>query len=278
MTSYAEQLITNTYGRQYYIYRDDKFFQQRIANAGPYQKRNLIALRRLVPHARTILDIGMNIGMNTVEYSTFADEVHGFEPTPQTYDMAKRAIDLNRNQTATKNWFEKWDPNANMTCTGKMYAYQVGIGAASGYLDILIKKDNAGQNHIDNIDVPTRTGKQRVRRVEPEKVNVPIKTIDEYGFDAVDIIKIDTEGYEYPVLLGAEKTIDTHRPIVQVEMDDSHTQRFGTTCQNIVDWFVNKSYNVYLCDGTLVGDVWAPVPKMVERFFVPKEAPLNLFV
>ena len=68
--SYTEELVTNSIGRQYWIYKDDAFYQQRIANAGPYQKQNLLRLRELKPNARTILDVGMNIGMNTIEYST----------------------------------------------------------------------------------------------------------------------------------------------------------------------------------------------------------------
>ena len=43
--AYAESLVTNTHGRQYWIYTDDVFYQQRIANAGPYQKKNLLRLR-----------------------------------------------------------------------------------------------------------------------------------------------------------------------------------------------------------------------------------------
>ena len=62
--AFAESLVTNTHGRQYWIYTDDVFYQQRIANAGPYQKKNLIRLRDLKPNARTIIDVGANIGMN----------------------------------------------------------------------------------------------------------------------------------------------------------------------------------------------------------------------
>lgn len=67
---FEEELVTNTIGRQFWIYKNDSFYQQRIAGAGPYQKQNLLQLRRLVPNPRTILDVGMNIAMNTIEYAT----------------------------------------------------------------------------------------------------------------------------------------------------------------------------------------------------------------
>ena len=80
MIEYKKELVHNALGRPYWIYKDDTFYQQRIAGAGPYQQKNLKYIRALVPEARTIIDVGMNIGMNTIEYATWADEVKSFEP------------------------------------------------------------------------------------------------------------------------------------------------------------------------------------------------------
>lgn len=275
---YQEQLVSNTYGRKYWIYENDSFYQQRIANAGPYQKQNLIALRKLVPHARTILDVGMNIGMNSIEYATFADTVHGFEPTPQTYDMAIRNIALNQGLGTTRNWFEKHDENANMVTSGVINTHNLGLGDAQGQFEILIKKDNAGHNHIDNIHVPTKSGKARVRKVEPPKVIINVETLDSFNFSGVDIIKVDTEGYEFPVVLGAEATIMRERPIVQLEMVEGQPERFGYSCQEILDWFTTRDYDVYLSDGTNVNGEWAWVRHKMERFFVPKERDTGTFL
>lgn len=268
--SYPEELVTNTYGRQYWIYANDSFYQQRIAGAGPYQKQNLICLRRLLPQAKVILDVGMNIGMNSIEYATFSDTVHGFEPTPQTYDMALKNIALNRGTTTSKSWFIE-DPTANMACNGTIIPHNLALGASNGQAEILIKKDNAGHNHIDNLDIPTPKGKQRIRRIEPPKVTVEVRTLDSFNFEIVNIIKIDTEGYEFPVVLGAEQTIMRCRPIVQLEMVDGQPERFGYTCQQILDWFTTRDYEVILSDGTNVNGQWSWIKKKMERFFVPKE-------
>ena len=37
--------------------------------------------------------------------------------------------------------------------------------------------------------------------------DIEMKTLDSFEFDSVDIIKIDAEGYELPVLQGAKETI-----------------------------------------------------------------------
>ena len=41
MIQYEKELVHNALGRPYWIYKDDTFYQQRIAGAGPYQQKNL---------------------------------------------------------------------------------------------------------------------------------------------------------------------------------------------------------------------------------------------
>jgi len=277
--SYTEELVDNSIGRQYWIYKDDAFYQQRIAGAGPYQKQNLLRLRELKPNAKTIIDVGMNIGMNTIEYATWAKDVHGFEPTPQTYNMALKNIVLAKAQldeNMVKPWYLNGSVNfngrfgASLKTTGNVNTYNNGLGDKPGSFEILIKKDNAGHNHIENINVPLPSGKKRRRTVEPEKIKVDVKTLDSYNFENVDIIKIDTEGYEFPVVMGAEKTIVTQRPIVQLEMVDGQPERFGFSCQQIYDWFLSRDFVITLSDGTDVGTKWQHYTKKMERFFVHK--------
>lgn len=268
-----EKLVTNKIGRKFWIYKNDTFYQQRIANAGPYQKHNLIKLRALVPNARTILDVGMNIGMNTIEYATWAKQVHGFEPTKQTYNMAVKNIDMAKAQSEQEfhqGWFPTDGGWASCVLTGNIKTYNCGIGDKPDKLEILIKNNNAGHNHFENIHIPTKKGKTRIRKVEPEKEVVDVFTIDSFNFSDVDAIKIDTEGFEFFVIQGAEKTITQQQPVIQVELIADHCEAFGYTCQDVYDWFSSRGFISMLSDGTLDGDVWHYVPKKTERFFIHK--------
>ena len=102
-------LIENKLGRKMWVWDSDSFYTQRL-KVGPYQKQNLLHLRELCPNPRKILDIGMNIGMNTWEYATFAKEVHGFEPVPGTYQVALDNIALNKNhQDPNLGWWKNPD-------------------------------------------------------------------------------------------------------------------------------------------------------------------------
>jgi len=47
--------------------------------------------------------------------------------------------------------------------------------------------------------------------------DVPMTTLDHFGFVDVDLIKIDVEGLEASVVKGAEKTLLRCRPVMVVE-------------------------------------------------------------
>jgi hypothetical protein len=52
-----------------------------------------------------------------------------------------------------------------------------------------------------------------------EAKTVPVFTLDMFGFDDVDYIKIDVEGFEKKVLLGARRTLDRHNPLIVIEQN-----------------------------------------------------------
>lgn len=272
--AFAESLVTNSHDRQYWIYTNDLFYQQRIANAGPYQKKNLVRLRDLRPTARTIIDVGANIGMNSIEYATWAKEVHSFEPTPQTYSMLTRTIALAQAQgNQAKGWYpDSYNPTgfSDTAVTGKITTYDVALSSASGTSQIIIKKDNAGHNYLDNLHLPTRTGQIRTRPTAPPTEIVQLQTLDSYNFTDVDIIKVDVEGHEFDVVQGAEQTILKYHPVVQLEMVEHQPIRFNWNCQMIYDWFYARDYVPTLSNGKPAGKLWHKFPREMERFFVHK--------
>lgn len=272
MTYFEETLVTNNIGRQFWIHSGDKFYVQRIGGGGPFQKSNLVRLRNLKPQARTIIDIGANIGMNTIEYATWGQTVHSFEPTPQTYEMLLKNIELAKRQGETKKgWHKQQDGSfASTKVTDQIFTYKMAVSSAPGEAEIVICPNNAGHNHLDNSHIPTANGKARASRVEKIKAQVELRTLDSFGFTDVDIIKIDVEGHEFEVLHGAEKTIMDNLPVLQLEMLPDMAKRFGHSCQDIYDWFAARDYVPTLNDGRVVGPEWAKFTKQIDRFFVHK--------
>jgi len=68
--------------------------------------------------------------------------------------------------------------------------------------------------------------------------SISLKTLDSYNFNSVDMIKIDTEGYEIPVLEGAKNTITKNKPWIQIEANKSG-KRYGRTKLDIKEFLTN---------------------------------------
>lgn len=264
-------LITNKIGRQMWVWDSDSFYTQRL-RAGPYQKQNLLHLRELCPNPRKIIDIGMNIGMNTWEYATFAQEVIGFEPVPTTYQVALDNIALNINhQDSSTGWWELPDGTwASLLPTAKITTHNVALGPVAGTVEMHIKK-NDGHNRVSNDGYSTVTGKAVKVNTGYQRVSVPQLTLDSYNYTDVDIIKIDVEGYELQVLEGATQTIANNRPIVQIECVETQPRAFGKTIQDLMDYFNTRNYVITTADGVVKPKEWVYTKKMMDRFMIPAE-------
>ena len=268
-------LIENKIGRRMWVWDSDSFYTQRL-RAGPYQQKNLIHLRSLCPNPNVVLDIGMNIGMNTWEYATWANTVHGFEPVPATYDIALENIKMNQQKySSTDGWWKQSDGTyGSLEITGKIHTHNIALGPHGGpnKVEMHIKKSD-GHNRVanDNGDFKTVTGKEIKRNEGYQRVQIAQRTLDSYNFNDVDIIKIDTEGYELQVLEGAQDTIKRNRPIVQIECVEIQPRAFGRTIQELMDYFNNRDYIITTADGKIRGPEWVYVPKMMDRFMIPKE-------
>jgi len=98
-----------------------------------------------------------------------------------------------------------FDPNLwpDFRCNvdlGKVTHYQCALGDEPGETQMF------GGTHSQ-----TSGGKQKI---------VPIFTVDMFNFNDVDYIKIDVEGFEKKVLLGARETLERCNPLIVIEQND----------------------------------------------------------
>ena len=77
-------------------------------------------------------------------------------------------------------------------------------------------------------------------KVQGETVD---RLVDEFGLRP-GFLKIDVEGAEYSVLMGALRTIQKHRPIVLCECDDRLLAASGTNVKMVMDFFESNQYDV----------------------------------
>lgn len=73
--------------------------------------------------------------------------------------------------------------------------------------------------------------------------DVPMMAIDDWALEHCDLIALDVEGYEWPALKGAERTIERCRPLLVVETK-GHGARYGYADAEMDAWLIARGYRL----------------------------------
>lgn len=102
------------------------------------------------------------------------------------------------------------------------------LGDRAGTVDMEVAADETGSFHVHD---PRRAADDHDRRDGRGEVliehGVPMRTLDSFGLEGVDLIKIDVEGWELPVVEGARETLLRCRPAVVVEQKGHEKRGYG---------------------------------------------------
>lgn len=147
-------------------------------------------LVELVPNPRRCLDVGANVGLYTYRLAGIAGTVEAFEPMQSCADRLRAGSPAN------------------------VQVHQIALS------------NHAGQGVLHLSDTTNRHAAAYASLINDieggDSATVELRTIDIYGFDDVDLIKIDVEGHELEVLEGARATIERWRPTIAVEVEERH--------------------------------------------------------
>jgi FkbM family methyltransferase len=176
------QLIHGRYG-PCYVFTTDEYLSKSVINYGEYNKDECEHIVTLANEKKgLVLDIGANIGNISQALISAGHEVIAFEPQPEVFELLK----LNC-------------PSATV--------HNVALGATSAIMQIP-KIDYSKKGNFGGVSMGSGMG-----------LVVEIRTLDSYNFHNVSLIKIDVEGFEEQVLLGARETIAASKPIIYLEAD-----------------------------------------------------------
>lgn len=164
-----------------------------IRQAGDFYEAGLLdELRRRRPTEKAIVDVGANIGNHSAYWGAFVphERLYAFEPMPCNFELLRANIAA--------------DPTAT--------AFRMALS------------DRTGTLHMDVDDV----NRGRCRVAEHGCVEVPCTTLDAMEIEHVSLLKVDVEGHQQKVLLGAIATIERDHPAIVIEdEDDSGAQVLG---------------------------------------------------
>ena len=95
---------------------------------------------------------------------------------------------------------------------------------------------------------PERTG---------ARVDVEVSTLDTElsDFNQIDVMKIDVEGFEYEMLLGAQKVLERCRPVLVLEFSPSfYNERSETIGRDILQTLQNLGYALTILQTGVASD------------------------
>ena len=168
-------------------------------------------LRSERPTCRRAIDVGANVGIYSYFFSTFSERVDSFEPVRQISSMLEAY--------AHRCYKVKFHNVGLSNRVGKFNLYYPYINSA--------KDPNWG---LASLTSPS---------VDCGSLLVDVRRLDDYRFTDVDIIKIDVEGHEMDVVLGAVETIRRDRPILLIEIEQRHLNR---PISDVFDCITNLGY------------------------------------
>lgn len=96
--------------------------------------------------------------------------------------------------------------------------HKIALGNCQKSVSMKVAPTNSGTAYIDGVG------------------DIPMVPLDDFEFKNVDFIKVDVEGYELDVVMGAEQTICRCRPIMVVEQKGKDQVFYGQDRDAAVHW------------------------------------------
>jgi FkbM family methyltransferase len=165
-----------------------------------------LQLHKLSSGFRTALDIGANRGDFTYQMSRLFETVWSFEPNKEASRPIKAA--------ALKN----------VHLIGTALSSVEGKGILS--LPVVNGQALDGWGSLEFNDRAELT----------KEFEVETRTLDSFDISNVDFVKLDVEGHEISVLNGAQRMLETWRPICLVELVDYNSD-------DLISFFTARGYS-----------------------------------
>lgn len=199
-----------------------------LVEDGIFEAEEVGLLRDVIdylPPQCVLLDIGANIGVHTLEFARACAHkggtVHAFEAQRIVYYMLAGNVALNSHEN--------------------VFCHHQAVGESPGEL-ALPTIDYSTPSSFGSIELGGNRQQEPIGQVptwQGSEETVPLVSVDSLELARADLLKIDVEGMEMAVLLGARATIEQHKPVICIEFIKSDAAALKT-------WLQAAGYALYL--------------------------------
>ncbi len=182
------------YGKIIYNVKD-RYIGRSLALYGEYSPGEADFFKQILKPGNTVIEVGANIGSLTVPLAQMVGEtgkVIAFEPQRLVFQVLAANVAINS--------------------LVNVYTYNKGVSDKAGKITI-----DDPYEYISEIN----TGAVELK-AKNTGYEVDIVRLDDLNLTSCNMLKIDCEGMEKEVLLGAKELITKHRPIIYIEQNKNH--------------------------------------------------------
>ena len=208
---------------------------------GPFNSSYLFGLDQVFPERRLyeatlaaappgpVVDVGANLGIYILmTRSITRARIIAYEPSPLAFHVLARMLDVN----ALK------DVDVRLKACGEKRGRACLQEGINSYVGGAATTDQRDFDDFDHLCRQTRDG---FTSTDVEQV-----TLDDElaGEPSVGLIKIDCEGFEHRILLGARRVLAEQRPRLFIELHPEMIQRVGDTPEALCRLLHDSAYDV----------------------------------
>lgn len=220
-----------------------------VAFFGTYEPELRAIVRAVLPLGGVAVDVGANVGWHTLLMARLVGEsgrVLAAEANPSVRERLSRNLALNR--------------------FSQVEIVPYALADTEGTVDFFgpdADDPGSGDGHVVT-DAQERRGTFAVESRQLDRILASAR------IGRLDLIKIDVEGFEWPVLKGAEKVVAEYRPHIIFEYNASYASRGGGTPALMEEYFRRHGYRLFA-----IARAWAVAvepgrwPQSAELWAVP---------
>lgn len=189
---------------------------------GGHERGAIELLKLLIQPGNVVFDIGANVGTLSLPMARLVGDhgsIHAFEPHPR---MRQRLIE-------------------NLALNNLRNVTVVGLALGSEVSETILYGSITNNQGLSSLAM--------ISGFAEEPLPCHVDTVDNYVDSAkvtrLDFMKIDTEGADLSVLLGARKTLTSLRPCIYIEVDDQHLAHFDASARKILGYLGSLGYQTW---------------------------------
>jgi FkbM family methyltransferase len=223
------------------LLRPQDHIGRRLADGQEWEPHVRKAIEETAQADGIAIDAGAYIGIHTLTMARRFTKVHAFEPQRGIYQMLCANLALNGCTNVISHNAALYDRSGVVRL-----APQEGQETA-------LPLESDGQPDYAHIDNAAALTFDFISEGSDDRNGAPAFALDDFKFENVRLIKIDTQGADLRVLQGALDTIRRCQPTVLFEWERDLGRRHGTTLEDFFAFFAGLNYDVTMTQETTPG-------------------------